>query len=197
MDDLIEFRLDLPIELPLRCPLPELEVLLGTHVLEEQSFIAKLARDQFSLEVDVSDVLWRGIDVSEAVDFEDLGTFLAYLEKVLPPSVRRVLVALERTRKVELIRCDNIVIIELLGLVILSKVANGCGEGPFVALGHLRNDSVEQVLIVVTLLVCGLERLHTVLHRVIEEVPRVGLEEAGHAEDVLGLGVVSEGLYGQ
>ena len=68
-------------------------------MLEEHSFIGKLARDEVSIEVDVGDMLWLGIDVCKAPDFEDLGTFLADLDKVLPPSLRRVLVAFERTRK--------------------------------------------------------------------------------------------------
>ena len=82
---------------------PVLEVSLGSHVLEVHPLVAESTRDEVSLEVNFGDMLGLRVEFFEGEDVEDVRSFLANFEQVLPPGVRGVLVALEGTRVPELV----------------------------------------------------------------------------------------------
>ena len=82
---------------------PVLEVSLGSHVLEVHPLVAESTRDEVGLEVNFGDLLGLRVEFFEGEDVEDVRSFLANFEQVLPPGVRGVLVALEGTRVPELV----------------------------------------------------------------------------------------------
>ena len=179
---------------------PELAISASSHVLEVQPLVAELARRQVSDELDLGDFERLGVWCVDGEHIENGRARRADLHQALVPHPTvslLVLVSLEVARELNLPGHPHLVFGQLGSRrVRVCNVTDCGGEGPLGTLNQLFLDGVDEALVVLARGVRGLEGVDAAPHGALEEVPRVRLLEARHAEHVLRLGAVDEELKG-
>jgi len=174
-------------------------------MLEVKPFITELTRYKLSLEHDVSNFDLLSMRNINGPDLKDrliivIKCFFPNFSKSLGPHkpvCLRIVKVFVGAGKLELVRDLYVRSRQIVtSRISITDVTDGSGEGPFCTFVKLVLYGVDQELVILAIVIGCYERIKARLHIAIKEVPRVGLMEARHAEDVLRFFTIDEELQG-